>query len=88
MMRYINLRFILHYITFCNEPNTGLQFSELSVLPTVITVRLVLSVYLCDADVFWLALDGQTPSLDRIARTTYVDAVYCYQPSSVVCLSH
>ena len=29
--------------------------------------------------------------LDRIARTTYVDAVYCYRPSSVVyrsvCLS-
>jgi len=30
--------------------------------------------------------------LDRIARTMYVDAVYCYWPSSVVCrlvgLSH
>ena len=25
--------------------------------------------------------------LGRIARTTYVDAVYCYRPSSVVCLS-
>jgi len=25
--------------------------------------------------------------LDRIARTTYVDAVYCYRPSSVVCQS-
>ena len=25
--------------------------------------------------------------LDRIARTTYVDADYCYRPSSVVCLS-
>jgi len=25
--------------------------------------------------------------LDRIARTTYVDAVYCYRPSSVVCRS-
>jgi len=25
--------------------------------------------------------------LGRIARTTYVDAVYCYQPSSVVCRS-
>jgi len=25
--------------------------------------------------------------LDRIARTTYVDAVYCYRPSNVVCLS-
>ena len=26
-------------------------------------------------------------SLDRIARTTYVGAVYCYRPSSVVCRS-
>ena len=25
--------------------------------------------------------------LDRIARTVHVDAVYCYRPSSVVCLS-
>jgi len=25
--------------------------------------------------------------LDRIARTTYVDAVYCYRLSSVVCQS-
>ena len=25
--------------------------------------------------------------LDRIARTTYVDTVYCYRPSSMVCLS-
>jgi len=26
-------------------------------------------------------------SLGRIARTTYVDAAYCYRPSNVVCLS-
>jgi len=26
-------------------------------------------------------------SLGRIAHTTYVDAAYCYRPSSVVCLS-
>jgi len=25
--------------------------------------------------------------LDRMTCTTYVDAVYCYQPSSVVCRS-
>jgi len=25
--------------------------------------------------------------LDRIARTTYVGAVYCYRPSAVVCRS-
>jgi len=25
--------------------------------------------------------------LDRIARTTYVDAVYCHRPNSVVCRS-
>jgi len=24
---------------------------------------------------------------DRITRTTYVDALYCYRPSSVICLS-
>jgi len=30
-----------------------------------------------DADIF----------LDRIARTKYVDAVYCYRPSSVICRS-
>jgi len=28
-----------------------------------------------------------TISLGRIARTTYVDAAYCYRPSRVVCLS-
>jgi len=27
------------------------------------------------------------PLLDHIARTTYVHAVYCYRPSSMVCLS-
>jgi len=25
--------------------------------------------------------------LDRIARTMYIDAVYCYRPSSMVCRS-
>jgi len=30
---------------------------------------------------------GPNTFLDRIAHTTYADAVYCYWPSSIVCRS-
>jgi len=34
-----------------------------------------------------VVLDRRYLFLDCIARTTYIDAVYCYRPTSVVCPS-
>jgi len=46
--------------------------------------------YLCtcaEAVVTPLLVQRSSIFLARIARTTYVDAAYCYRPSSVVCRS-
>jgi len=43
-------------------------------------------------DIYFLSSSSSSPSLyflllDHITRTMYVDAIYCYQPSSIVCWS-
>jgi len=61
--------------------SAGTSCACVNAITSEVTIVFYRWIEICMLVIFRLVL------LDRIAHTTYVDAVCCYQPSSMVCLS-